>query len=173
MNTMHINGVAQYKCVTADPSDGDEMPGHWNCRVLQKVDIKRAKRMYGGKVKVRDTEWCELGVRMPASGPMALTPLGAGVLQITFNHAAEPAQEAWLNVNVRGSARHVTMTPGPCAAPAGAPITYGPYQWNVPVGADDVIYQQLSAGLWCVSATAYDTVGRPALIPSVLEVNVT
>lgn len=172
MNSYHVNGVAQGQCVDRDPY-GFPSPGHWNCRVLQKVDIKRAKKMYGGKVKVRPTEWCDLGVKMPASGPIAAAPLGGGWVGITLHHLPEPAQEAWLNVNARGPARAVTMTPGPCAAPTGAPVTHGPYGWNVPAGVDDTIHQQLSAGLWCVSGTAYDTLGRPALAPSMVEVNVT
>ena len=171
MNSYHVNGVAQGQCVDRDPY-GFPSPGHWNCRVLQKVDIKRAKKMYGGKVKVRPTEWCDLGVRMPASGLIAAASLGGGWVQITFNHLAEPAQEAWLNVNAQTPTRTVTLTPGPCAAPTGAPVTYGPYQWNVPAGVDDTIHQQLTSGPWCVSGTASDTLGRPALAPSLAEVNV-
>jgi hypothetical protein len=174
MNTMHINGVAQYKCVTDDRTDGDEMPGRWNCRVLQKVDIKRAKRMYGGKVKVRETEWCELGARMPASGGISVaqstyddgvTP-ASGYAAITINHAPEPAQEAWLNVNARGPLYSFTITPGDCLAPTGAPVTEGPFTWSVPVGANEVFDYPVTPGPHCFSLLAHDTLGRPALLPS-------
>jgi hypothetical protein len=174
MNTMHVNGVAQYKCVTADRLDGDELPGRWNCRALQKVDVKRAKRMYGGQVRVRDTEWCDLGVRMAASGGISVaqstyrdgvTP-APGYAAVTLNHLAEPAQEAWLSVNVRGPRYSFTVTPGDCAAPAGAPVTEGPYSWRVPVGANEVFDYPVTPGLHCFSLLSYDTLGRPALAPS-------
>lgn len=171
MNTMHINGVAQYKCVTDDRTDGDEMPGHWNCRVLQKVDIKRAKKMYGGRVEVSETEWCDLGVRMPASGAITATQgtysntgePASGWVTLTWNHAAEPVQEAWLDVNARGPAFSLTTTPGDCAAPTGAPVTEGPYAWSVPVGANDTDMRPIAPGVWCFSLMSYDTLGRPAL----------
>lgn len=178
MNTSHTNGVAQTQCLGSDPY-GFPNPGHWNCRVLQKVDIKRAKKMYGGKVKVRETEWCDLGNRMPATGPISVTqgtysdgttPL-SGYANVALNHAAEPLQEAWLNVNVPGPSYTYTKTPGSCAAPTGAPMAEGPYNWQVPVGANETFTDQLTGpGVWCFSFTAYDTLGRPALAPSQVEV---
>lgn len=177
MNTYHVNGVAQGQCVDGDPY-GFPSPGHWNCRVLQKVDLKRAERMYGGRIKVNETEWCDLGVKMPASGALAVTQgtyadgvtPASGLAKITINHAAEPVQEAWLDVNAAGSAFSVSWTPGACGAPLGAPVAEGPYNWEVPVGADDVFQRSVTPGLWCFTLQAYDTLGRPAAVPSQVAV---
>lgn len=166
MNSYHVNGVAPFRCVTPDRTDHDEMPGRWRCRGLERVDIKRVKRMYGGRIAVRDEEWCDLGVRMPATGPMTVTQTVPGQVHVALRHEPEPAQPAWLNVYPPNPGFEIHVTPGDCAAPAGTTTVSGPWAWTAAAGADEAFDQSLTAGVYCFSAVAYDSLSRPALASS-------
>ncbi|MGA9747007.1 MAG: M57 family metalloprotease [Nocardioides sp.] len=172
MNSYHVNGVAPGQCFTPDQNDFDEAPGRWRCRGPEKSDIKRVKRMYGGKVKVRQQEWCELGVRMPATGLVSAVPLGNGQVQVTARHEPEPVQPGWLAASAPGAIYQLTLTPGDCAAPAGAASVAGPYTWGAAAGTDEVFTESLTAGPWCVTVLAYDTLRRPAITSSSVTVPV-
>ena len=74
MNTSHSNGVAPSLCVG---DDIDEVkPGRWRCRVIEKVDLRRAKRIYGGTPRLDETEWCDAIARIPppVQSPRASRP---------------------------------------------------------------------------------------------------
>jgi hypothetical protein len=171
MNTSHTNGVAPSLCVG---DDIDEVkPGRWRCRLIEKVDLKRAKRIYGGKPRLAETEWCDAIDRIPATGAVTPTQVGGG-FTVTVTRAPEPAVPAWLGTWAYGERGfEVHATPAACTAVPGDDTTQvGLGLWGAtPVGgAADEYLQPLSAGPVCLSVWQFDQGYNFALAPTTVLV---
>ncbi|RYB96135.1 matrixin family metalloprotease [Nocardioides glacieisoli] len=171
MNTSHTNGVAPSLCVG---DDIDEVkPGRWRCRLIEKVDLKRAKRIYGGKPRLAETEWCDAIDRIPATGAVTPTQVGGG-FTVTVTRAPEPAVPAWLGTWAYGEPGfEVHATPAACTAVPGDDTTQvGLGLWGAtPVGgAADEYLQPLPAGPVCLSVWQFDQGYNFALAPTTVLV---
>lgn len=171
MNTSHTNGVAPSLCVG---DDIDEVkPGRWRCRLIEKVDLKRAKRIYGGKPRLAETEWCDAIDRIPATGAVTPTQVGGG-FTVTVTRAPEPAVPAWLGTWAYGEPGfEVHATPAACTAVPGDDTTQvGLGLWGAtPVGgAADEYLRPLPAGPVCLSVWQFDQGYNFALAPTTVLV---
>lgn len=171
MNTSHTNGVAPSLCVG---DDVDEVkPGRWRCRLIEKVDLKRAKRIYGGKPRLAETEWCDAIDRIPATGIVTPTQVGNG-FSVTVTRAPEPAVPAWLGTWAYGEPGfEVHATPAACTAVPGDDTTQvGLGLWGAtPVGgAADEYLRPLPAGPVCLSVWQFDQGYNFALAPTTVMV---
>ena len=157
MNTSHTNGVAPSLCI-GDDIDAAK-PGRWRCRVIEKVDLKRAKRIYGGKPRLNETEWCDAIERIPATGAVTPTQMGSG-FRITVTRAPEPAVPGWLGTWAYGEPGfEVHATPAACTAVPGDDATQvGVGLWGAtPVGgAAEEYLGALPAGPVCLSVWQFD-----------------
>ncbi|WP_162599836.1 M57 family metalloprotease [Nocardioides solisilvae] len=175
MNSSHVNGVAQRECLGEDLS-ATAKPGRWRCRVLERVDLKRAARMYGGRPKVRQQEWCDAIERIPATGPVTWTPDSyGGAGDLTVVRGAEPPVPGWLGTWGFGApGLEVHATPGVCTAvPGDDATTVRTDLWEVPVGASqEVSLYGLAPGTHCVSVWQFDQGTNYALAPSTVTVTV-
>ena len=171
MNTSHTNGVAPSLCVG---DDIDEVkPGRWRCRLIEKVDLKRAKRIYGGNPRLAETEWCDAIDRIPATGTVTPTQVGGG-FTVTVTRAPEPAVPAWLGTWAYGEPGfEVHATPAACTAVPGDDTTQvGLGLWGAtPVGgAADEYLRPLPAGPVCLSVWQFDQGYNFALAPTTVLV---
>ena len=171
MNTSHTNGVAPSLCVGDDINE--VKPGRWRCRLIEKVDLKRAKRIYGGKPRLAETEWCDAIDRIPATGAVTPTQAGSG-FSVAVTRAPEPAVPAWLGTWAYGEPGfEVHATPAACTAVPGDDTTQvGLGLWGAtPVGgAADGNLQPLPAGPVCLSVWQFDQGYNFALAPTTLMV---
>lgn len=172
MNTSHTNGVAPTLCLDGTPDAAK--PGRWRCRLMERVDLTRAKRLYGGTVKVQETEYCDAIDRIPATGPVMASNDGGLSFTLTATRAAEPAVPAWLGTWAYGEPGfEVHATPGACTAVPGDDSTQvGVGLWGAtPVGGTmSEFLQPLPAGPVCLSVWQFDQGYNFALAPSTVLV---
>lgn len=172
MNTSHTNGVAPSLCIGDDVEEAK--PGRWRCRVIEKVDLTRAKRIYGGKPRLRDPAWCDAIDRIPATGPVtAAQPYGSS-FAVTVTRAAEPALPAWLGTWGYGEPGfEVHATPSACTAVPGDESTQvGVGLWGAtPVGASmtENLFP-VPAGPVCLSVWQFDRGYNFAQVPTTVMV---
>ena len=168
MNTSHTNGVAPTLCI-GDDIDAAK-PGRWRCRMIEKVDLKRARRIYGGKVRVSDPEWCDAVERIAATGAVTATQVSGSFFSLTVTRAPEPAVPGWLGTWAYGEPGfEVHATPGACTAVPGVDATrVGVGLWGAtPVGGTlTENLQPLPAGPVCLSAWQFDQGYNFALVGS-------
>ena len=175
MNTSHTNGVAPTLCLdsTADAAK----PGRWRCRLLEQVDLKRAKRLYGGTVRVQETEYCDAIDRIPTTGPAAATAITGSFFSLGVTRAVEPTVPAWLGAWAYGEPGfEVHATPNACTAVPGDNATQvGLGLWGAtPVGGtltEDL--QPLAAGLTCLTVWQFDQGYNFASVPTTVMVTST
>jgi hypothetical protein len=175
MNSYHVNGVAPGQCFTPDTDDFDERPGRWWCGGLVRKDIQRARKMYGGKVHVPATPWCDIVPVMPATGPVTAVATGGGGVQVTLHHEPEPALPTWLSGSGHAQSPfyEVHVTPGACSAVAGDVGTIHVRRpWTAAPGTPETVDTFGDAGVQCVTAWAIDPLGRYAAVPSTSLVTV-
>lgn len=172
MNTSHTNGVAPTLCLgnTVD----EAKPGRWRCRLLEKVDLRRAKRIYGGRPEVRDPAWCDAVARIPATGAVTAVAEPGGWTTATVTRAPEPAVPDWLGTWAYGEPGfEVHATPNACTAVPGDDSTLvGVGLWgDVPVGGTATeALQLLPAGPVCLSVWQFDRGYNFAQAPSAVLV---
>ncbi|GAA5123335.1 hypothetical protein GCM10023339_43050 [Alloalcanivorax gelatiniphagus] len=168
MNTSHTNGVAPSLCIGDDVEAAK--PGRWRCRVLERVDLRRAKRLYGGKVRVSEPEWCDAIDRIPATGAATATQVSGSFFSLTVTRAPEPGVPAWLGTWGYGEPGfEVHATPGACTAVPGDDATQvGVGLWGAtPVGGTlTENLQPLPAGPVCLSVWQFDQGHNFALLGS-------
>jgi hypothetical protein len=156
MNTSHTNGVAASLCIAPE----DAKPGRWRCRLLEPIDLKRVKRMYGGKPVVSEPEWCDAIEMIPATGPVTPVTDDYGFLSINITRAPEPAVPAWIGswgFGVPGYEVHAT--PAACTALPGDEATnITRTTWaDIPVGGTDKVQlPPLPAGPTCITVWQFD-----------------
>lgn len=174
MNTSHTNGVAPSLCIGDDIEAAK--PGRWRCRMMEKVDLKRAKRIYGGKVRVSDPEWCDAIDRIPATGAVTAAQSSGSFFSVSVTRAAEPAVPGWLGTWAYGEPGfEVHATPNACTAVPGDDATQvGVGLWGAtPVGGAMVEnLQPLPAGPVCLSVWQFDQGYNFALLGSTALVSV-
>lgn len=171
MNTYHVNGVAGSECIGDDPEAAK--PGRWRCRLLEKVDLRAARRMYGGRPRASDPEWCDAIDRIPATGAVTVDASGG---TITVTRAAEPAVPGWLGTWGWGEPGfEVHATPLACTAVPGNEATrVGLGLWGTtPVGGSATEYlYRLEPGPQCLSVWQFDQGNNFALAPTSIMVDV-
>lgn len=171
MNTSHTNGVAPTLCLGGDIEASK--PGRWRCRIIEKVDLKRVKRIYGGKPRLNPTEWCDAIDRIPATGAVTPTQQGSG-FSVTVTRAPEPAVPGWLGTWAYGEPGfEVHATPAACTAVPGDDTTQvGIGLWGAtPVGGAATEYLgPLPAGPVCLSVWQFDQGYNFALAPTTVMV---
>ena len=173
MNTSHTNGVAPSLCLGDDVDESK--PGRWRCRVLEKVDLRRVKRIYGGRPKLREPEWCDAIERIAATGAVTATqdPL-SGWFTTTVTRAPEPAVPGWIGTWGYGEPGYeVHATPNACTAVPGDDTTQVALGlWaDVPVsGALTEELPPLPAGPVCLSVWQFDRGYNFAFAPSTVMV---
>ncbi len=172
MNTSHTNGVAPSLCIGDDIDEAK--PGRWRCRVLEKVDLRRAKRIYGGKTHLREPEWCDAIDRIPATGPVTPTQSAGGFVSVAVTRAAEPAVPAWLGTWAYGEPGfEVHATPAACTAVPGDDATQvGLGLWGATPAGGTVTesLQGLPAGPVCLSVWQFDQGYNFAQVPTTVMV---
>ncbi|MDR7255366.1 hypothetical protein J2X46_004368 [Nocardioides sp. BE266] len=173
MNTSHTNGVAPSLCLGRNIDESK--PGRWRCRVLEKVDLKRVRKIYGGTPKLRVPEWCDAIERIPATGAVVATQdPSSGWFTTTVTRAAEPAVPGWIGTWAYGEPGYeIHATPNACTAVPGDDSTQvGLGLWaDVPVGGaltEDL--PPLPAGPVCLSVWQFDRGYNFALAPSTVMV---
>lgn len=174
MNTSHTNGVAASLCL--DPNNPDDAkPGRWRCRLLEPVDLKRMKKMYGGKPKLSEQEWCDAIERIPATG--AVTPVvdQYGQATISVARAPEPAVPGWLGTWAYGEPGfEIHATPAACTAVPGDDATrIGLGLWGAtPAGGVLEEYVgDLPPGPQCLTVWQFDQGYNFALAPTSVMVD--
>lgn len=172
MNTSHTNGVAPSLCLGDDPDAAK--PGRWRCRLIEKVDLRRAKRIYGGRPRVAHPTWCDAIDRIPATGPVSATQPSGSYFQLTATRAVEPAVPGWLGTWGYGEPGfEVHATPDACTAVPGDDSTrVGLGLWgDTPPGGSATEYlSALPAGPVCLSVWQFDQGYNFALAPSTVLV---
>lgn len=172
MNTSHTNGVAPSLCVG---NAVDEVkPGRWRCRVIEKVDLTRARRIYGGKPRLQEQEWCDAIDRIPATGAATPSQSGGGPFSLSVTRAPEPAVPPWLGTWAYGEPGfEVHATPGACTAVPGDDATQvGLGLWGAtPVGGSMAEFlSPLPAGPVCLSVWQFDQGYNFAQVPTTVMV---
>lgn len=171
MNTSHTNGVAPSLCVAPE----DAKPGRWRCRLLEPIDLKRVKKIYGGKPVLREPEWCDAIDMIPATG--AVTPVvdQYGFLTINLTRAPEPAVPGWIGSWGLGMPGYeVHSTPAACTAVAGDDATnITRTTWgDVPVGGtEQVQLGDLPPGPNCITVWQFDQGYNFAKVPTSVMVD--
>ncbi|WP_310526170.1 M57 family metalloprotease [Nocardioides sp.] len=175
MNTSHINGVASSLCLSSKNPD-DAKPGRWRCRLLEPIDLRRVKRLYGGKPVLREPEWCDAIERIPATG--AVTPVvdQFGNTSLTITRAAEPAVPGWLGHWGYGQPGYeIHLTPAACTATPGDDATLvGVGLWEAtPVGgtATEDIYSEMPPGPNCLTVWQFDQGNNFARVPTTVIID--
>lgn len=175
MNTSHTNGVAPSLCLGNDIDESK--PGRWRCRVIEKVDLRRVKRIYGGRPRLVNPPWCDAIDRIPATGAVTATQSDGSSFTLTATRAPEPAVPAWLGTWAYGEPGfEVHATPNDCTAVPGDDTTMvGLGLWGAtPVGGASTEYlSSLPAGLVCLSVWQFDQGYNFALEPSAVLVTAT
>jgi hypothetical protein len=173
MNTSHTNGVAASLCLSSNPDDAK--PGRWRCRLLEPIDLKRVKRMYGGKPVLSEPEWCDAIEMIPATG--AVTPVvdPSGQVTVTVARALEPAVPAWLGTWGYGEPGfEIHATPSACTAVAGDDATLiGVGMWGAtPLGGVVQEYVgNLPPGPSCITVWQFDRGYNFAKVPTSVMVD--
>jgi hypothetical protein len=173
MNTSHTNGVAASLCL----SDTDESkPGRWRCRLLEPIDLKRVKRIYGGKPVVSEPEWCDAIEMIPATGAVTTVVDTYGSTTVNITRALEPAVPGWLGTWGYGEPGYeMHLTPGTCTAVPGDEATsVGVGLWGAtPVGgvAIDRIFSDLPPGLSCLTVWQFDQGYNFAKVPTTVMID--
>ena len=170
MNTSHTNGVAPSLCIGDDIDEAK--PGRWRCRILEKVDLKRATRMYGGTPRLAETEWCDAIARIPATG--AVIPTETSGRSVAVTRGLEPAVPGWLGTWAYGEPGfEVHATPAACTAVPGDDSTQvGLGRWGAtPVGGSMTeLLQSVPAGPVCLSVWQFDQGYNFAQVPTTVMV---
>ena len=172
MNTSVTNGVAPTLCLGDDPNAA--RPGQWRCRMMEKADLKRLKRVYGGKPKVRNPAMCDAIDRIPATGALVPTQSPGGYFSVSVTRAPEPAVPAWLGTwDYDAPGVEVHATPGGCTAvPGDTSTVVGSSLWgDTPAGgALSFDLYPLPAGPVCLTAWQFDQAYNFAAVPSTVMV---
>ncbi len=172
MNTSHTNGVAPTLCLGDDIDEAK--PGRWRCRLMEKADLTRVKRMYGGKPRLSEPEWCDAIERIPATGAVTATPSPGGGFSLVVARATEPAVPGWLGTWAYGEPGfEVHATPNACTAVPGDDSTQvGLGLWGAtPTGGSLTEYlQPVPAGPVCLSVWQFDQGYNFAQVPSTVLV---
>lgn len=172
MNTSHTNGVAPSLCLGDDIDEAK--PGRWHCRLLEKVDLTRARRIYGGEPRLSQPAFCDAIERIPATGAAVPTQSSAGEIDLTVTRAPEPAVPGWLGTWAYGEPGfEVHATPNACTAVPGDENTQvGLGLWGeTPVGGSLTEYlYSVPAGPTCLSVWQFDQGYNFALAPSTVLV---
>lgn len=171
MNTSHINGVAPSLCIAPE----EAKPGIWHCRLLEPIDLERVKRIYGGKPKLSEPEYCDAISRIPATG--AITPVTDqyGDVDLSVARALEPAVPGWLGTWGYGEPGfEVHVTPGACTAIAGDQTTIvGVGVWGA-TPLDGIVTEyigDLPPGPQCITVWQFDRGYNFALAPSAVMID--
>ena len=171
MNTSHTNGVAPTLCVGDDIEE--VKPGRWRCRVIEKVDLRRVKRIYGGTPRLNETEWCDAIARIPATGSVTPTQTN-GRFSLAVARAPEPAVPGWLGTWAYGEPGfEVHATPAACTAVPGDDSTQvGLGLWGAtPVGGSVTqSLRPLPAGPVCLSVWQFDQGYNFSQVPTTVMV---
>ena len=171
MNTSHTNGVAPSLCIGDDIDEAK--PGRWRCRVIEKVDLRRAKRLYGGKPRLAETEWCDAITRIPVTGTVTPTQ-ASGWFSVAVTRAPEPAVPGWLGTWAYGEPGfEVHATPTACTAVPGDDSTrVGLGLWGATPAGGTVteLLQPVPAGPVCLSVWQFDRGYNFAQAPSTVMV---
>jgi hypothetical protein len=160
----HVLGLGHEsrRCATMNPSTTGLIPGEcrlqpewrWHCRLLEADDVRGVVRLYGGRVKPRPPQVCDIiGPPSPVTD-LAATPVGGGQVDVAFTRPAQPALPPYMRPQrERYSA---AMAVGACPPQD----LYAP-EWNVPVGGRQTtqLYAEVP-GIHCVSVWAQDGAGR-------------
>lgn len=172
MNTSHTNGVAPTLCLGDDIDEAK--PGRWRCRIIEKVDLKRAQRIYGGRPRVAEPAWCDAIDRIPATGAVTASQPSGSYFTLTATRAAEPAVPAWLGTWAYGEPGfEVHATPHACTAvPGDSSTQVAVGLWGAtPVGGTmSEFLQPIPAGPVCLSVWQFDQGYNFALAPSTVLV---
>lgn len=175
MNTSHTNGVAPTLCL--DDTDDAAKPGRWRCRLLEPVDLRRAKRLYGGTPTVSEPEWCDAIERIPATGAVSAQQSGGSLFSATVTRAPEPAVPAWLGTWGYGEPGfEVHATPDACTAAPGDDTTQVAVGlWGTtPIGGTwTESLRSLAAGPTCLSVWQFDRGYNFAVLPTTVMVTAT
>lgn len=174
MNTSHTNGVAASLCL--DPADPNAAkPGRWRCRLLEPIDLKRVKKIYGGKPRLSEPEWCDAIERIPATGVVTPVVDQYGQADITVTRAPEPLVPAWLGTwGYSEPGFEIHATPAACTAVPGNDATQiGVGLWGaVPVGGVLEEYVgDLPPGPQCITVWQFDQGYNYALVPTSVMVD--
>jgi hypothetical protein len=173
MNTSHTNGIAPTLCLRDDIEESK--PGRWRCRLIEKVDLKRVRRIYGGQPRLREPAWCDAIDRIPATGAITPTqdPYG-GWFDLTVTRAPEPAVPGWLGTWAYGEPGYeVHATPTTCTALPGddsTRVAVGLWGTTPVGGASTETLQPLPAGPVCLSVWQFDRGYNFALAPTTVLV---
>ncbi|CAA9387774.1 MAG: hypothetical protein AVDCRST_MAG32-2119 [uncultured Nocardioides sp.] len=172
MNTSHVNGVAGSQCIDRNDINAAK-PGRWRCRLLEGVDLRAARRLYGGRPRLSQPEWCDAVDRIPATGAVSVDPVAQTV---TVTRAAEPALPGWLGPWGWGEPGfEVHATPSTCTAVPGDDATQvGVGLWGAtPVGGSLTEYVfGLPPGLQCITVWQFDRGTNFSLLPTSVMVEV-
>ena len=172
MNPTTTNGVAPTGCLAPDD---EAKPGRWWCRMVARPDIRRAKRLYGGRVLERSPEWCDAYPMIPQTGPVTATSSGvSNAIRLSVTRAPEPVVPDWVldGDYATGPGVEVHVTNDGCVSSPESASTYlTTASWGtIPVGgslellafAPDLVFP----GKTCVTVWQYDAGSNYSDLPT-------
>lgn len=166
MNSSHTDGIAATRCLPGNASL--DRFGQWRCRLVEPMDIRRALRLYGGRMRpVRKNPWCTIVKHVSAPVPFTTAyDSNTNAVTVTMRRPATPAAPPYLDRDPQAPRAEVYISDRcllerPTVDAEGV-YTLQTFDWSVDEGQDHTFtYQNPYRGSTsCLSAWTFDTLGR-------------
>ena len=130
-------------------------PGAWWCTLLEPIDVARAVQLYGGAVRPRPQQYCQLYA--PPAAPAGLTASARpGGLEFRFVRPPETTIPPFVAVSPASEATFTSaFSRGTCAESTGPH-----YRWTVAPGSPMTLSYPASPGTYCFTVRAWDRSGQ-------------
>jgi hypothetical protein len=166
MNPVLANGAPR-RCFAPDALQG----GVWRCRTLETDDLAGARRLYGGRARVRRDPTCPIFTAPATPAAVQATDDGSGAWVVSVTTPAPPPRV----VRISG-----VTAPEPTVLVAGAPATCPTADaremarsdfasWSTTVDLDLAV--EPSPGRWCFAGWIADPQGRRSA-PTLVQADV-
>src|SRR4051794_37088444 len=113
MNSAFLEGYAPAECVGAEGLEPHR--GSWDCRLLERIDVVRTARRYGGTATPRPAEqWCDFVPRRAAPTITARWDRAGGGAHLTIRRPASVRLPAFLLAEDRHPERYDVISSAAC-----------------------------------------------------------
>ena len=138
-------------------------------------DVRRAKKLYGGTVRVRSPEWCSSYPMIPQTGPVTATSSGmSNAVRLRVTRAPEPVVPAWVidgDYSTEPGVEVHVSNDGCVASPESSDTFMTSASWgSTPVGGSmemlNFAPDEVFPGTTCVTVWQYDAGSNYADLPT-------